>query len=128
MPKQLKLPQSPNVIVRDNFIVICFIDGSETIWGEETSHIEALNIARELEIELRAVNFIKSQIKNFIKEIGEILYSIDADETLLLSIIKDGHALVFSNNDFSTIKALKLDDKPEIKQIIIEKMDDSYVV
>ena len=59
---------------------------------------------------------------------GEILHSIDADEALLLSIIKDGHAIAFSNHDFSTIKALKLDDKPEIKQRIIEKLDGSYIV
>ena len=127
MPKQLKLPQTPNVVVRDNCIVICFIDGSETVWSEEASHIDALNIARELEIELRAINYIKWHVTSFIQEMVELLYSIDADETLLLSIIKDGHSIAFNNLDFSTIKALKMDSKPEIKQIVIEKLEAFYI-
>ena len=127
MPKQLRLPQTPNVVVRDNCIVICFIDGSETVWGEEASHIDALTIARELEIELRAINYIKWHVRSFIQEMVELLYSIDADETLLLSIIKDGHSIAFNSLDFSTIKALKMDSKPEIKQIVIEKLEASYI-
>lgn len=127
MPKQLRLPQTPIVVVRDNCIVICFIDGSETVWGEEASHIDALNIARELEIELRAINYIKWYVRSFIQEMVELLYSIDADETLLLSIIKDGHSIAFNNLDFSIIKALKMDSKPEIKQIVIEKLEAFYI-
>jgi hypothetical protein len=128
LSRRLRLPQNPNVVVRDNCVVICYLDGSRIVWGKEETHIDALRIARELEIELRAINYIKSQIKNFIQEMEELLYSVDADESLLLSIIKDGHSFAFREFDTSTSKALKLDAKPEIKQIIMKKMKDFYIV
>jgi hypothetical protein len=124
----LKLPKTPYVIVRGNCVVICYKDGSETVWGDEETHIEALNLARELEIELRAVNYIKIQIKIFISEMMELLDSINADEDLLLSIIKDGHSFAFRDLESSTRNVLKLDSKQEIKKIVMEKLETSYIV
>jgi hypothetical protein len=128
LSKKLQLPQTPNVVVRDNCVVICYLDGTETIWGEEKSHLEALTVARELEIELRAINYIKAHIKKFINEMRELLFSVDADKGLLLSIIKDGHAFAFNELDHATFKALKLDSKPDVKQVIIEKLEALYIV
>lgn len=125
---KFKLPNSPNVIVRDNCVVICYKDGSETVWGDEETHIDALNLARELEIELRAVNYIKRHVRRFISEMMELLYSIEADESLLLSIVKDGHSFAFRELDPVAYKALKLDSKQEVKQEVMEKLDAFYIV
>ena len=125
---RLKLPQTPSVVARGNCVVICYKDGSETVWGDEESHIEALNLAHELEIELRAVNYIKRHIKGFIGEMMELLNSIDADENLLLSIIKDGHSFAFNELDASISKVLKLDSKLEVKKIVMEKLETPYIV
>ena len=128
MPKKFQLPLTPNVITRDNFVVVCFEDGSETIWGEEESHFEALTVARELEVELRAVYYLKTQIRGFLKDMIEYLYSIDADESLLVSVIKDAHSFAFSEVDPNLSKKLRMDEKPDIKQIVIEKIDALYVI
>jgi len=58
----------------------------------------------------------------------KILQSIEADETLLLSIIKDGHSFAFNELNSDSSKALKLDAKPELKQIIIGKLEQLYIV
>jgi len=85
--KQIRLPQTPNVVVREKCVVICYVDGSETVWGEEKHLMDAWRVARELEIELRAINYIKWHVRRFIREMMELLFSIDADEKLLMRIL-----------------------------------------
>ena len=104
------------------------MDGSETTWGEEETTEEAKRIANELEIELKAINFIKWHIKNFITDMKKMLKTINADETLLTSIIRDGHNFAFKELDPNTPKRLNLDNKPKLKEIILEKLDATYIV
>ena len=127
VPKKIHLPLTPKVVSRDNSLFICFKDGSEIYWGDENSTIEALDLARELEIELRAVSYLKQQISDFVKDMEELLFSINADESLLLSIIKDGHIQAFNGIGQDTCKKLLLDRKPMLKDQIIEKIT-SFIV
>ena len=128
VPKKIHLPLTPNVVSRDNSLFICFQDGSEIYWGQENSTIEALDLARELEIELRAVSYLKKQISDFVKDMDELLYSINADESLLLSIIKDGHAQALDEIGQDKCRKLLLDRKPELKEKILGKISSSFVV
>ena len=63
LSNQIQLPLTPEVVARDKTVVICYPDGSEMIWGEEETLSEALRIAQELEVELRAVNYVRWQVK-----------------------------------------------------------------
>ena len=109
-------------------MVICYPDGSEMIWGEEKTRKEAIRLAREIEIELRAINYIKWHVRTFIKNMIKLLDSIGADESLLRSIISDGHSFAFNELDLASSKALSLDEKPDIKQVVIKKLDELYIV
>ena len=104
------------------------MDGNETIWGEEKTIKEAIKIAQELEIELRAINYIKWHVRTFITDMKKILETIKADKTLLLSIIRDGHEFAFKELDPESPQTLRLDNKPNLKEIILGKLDDSYIV
>ena len=128
MSYQIRLPPTPEVITREKTVVICYFDGSETIWGEEESSEEASKIAHELEIELRAINYIKWHVRTFITDMKKMLEAIDADELLLMSIIRDGHEFAFKELDPNSSTTLKLDNKPKLKEIILGKLDSSYIV
>ena len=63
MSFKIRLPSTPSVITRDKTVVICYMDGSEIIGGEEKTIDDASRIAHELEIELRAINYIKWHVR-----------------------------------------------------------------
>jgi hypothetical protein len=128
LSNQIRLPQTPEVIVKDRTVVICYPDGTEMIWGEEETLSEALRIAQELEVELRAVNYVRWQVRTFITEMVKTLQSIDADEKLIISILRDGHAFAFNELDPESSKALSLDERPDIKQAVIKKLDELYII
>ena len=128
MTYQIRLPPTPSVIARDNTVVICYLDGSEVIWGEERSKSDALKIAKELEIELRAINYIKWHVRTFIIDLVKMLDSIGADENLLTSIIKDGHSFAFNDLSDCLPSTLKLDIKPELKELVIKKISQADIV
>ena len=111
------------MVSRENCIYICFEDGSELYWSEEKSTIEALDIARELEIELRAVSYLKTSIMDFIKEMTELLFAIGVDENLIASIIEDGHNQALREVDYKTARKLVLDSQPELKETILKKTE-----
>ena len=121
MHNRIPFSDYPKVVSRENCIYICFEDGSELYWGEEKGIIEALDLARELEIELKAVSYLKKSIMNFISEMTELLYSIGADENLISSIIEDGHNQAFEEIDNKNARILLLDTKPELKEAILKK-------
>lgn len=125
---QIRLPATPDVITIDKTVVIRYRDGTETIWGNEKTTEEALKTAQELEIELRAINYIKWHVRNFITDMKKMLQSIKADETLLMTIIKDGHEFAFKELDPESPQTLKLNEKPRLKEIILGKIDDFYIV
>ena len=128
LSNQIRLPETPEVIVKDRTVVICYLDGSEIVWGDEETRDEALRIAKEIEVELRAVQYVRWQVRTFINEMVKTLQSINADEKLLVSILRDGHFFAFKELDPSASKALSLDKRPDIKQVIIEKLDELYIV
>ena len=66
MTSQIKLPKTPSVIARNTTVVVLYKDGSETIWGEEPTPEQAQRLSEELEIELRAINYVKWHVRTFI--------------------------------------------------------------
>ena len=128
LSSKISLPQTPEVIAREKTVVICYSDGSEIIWGEEKTRKEAIKLARELEIELRAINYIKWHVRTFIKNMIKLLDSIGADEALLRSIISDGHSFAFNELDRVSSRVLVLDTRSDIKQAVLKKLEELYVV
>jgi len=109
-------------------VVIVYRDGSETIWGDEKTLEEATKLAQELEIELRAINYLKWHVRAFLIDMKKMLHTINADEKLLLSIIKDGHEFAFQELEPNASQTLRLNNKPKLKEIILGKIEASYIV
>jgi hypothetical protein len=113
--------------MEEHSVYVCFEDGSEIFWDKENSTIQALDLARELEIELKAVLYIKNIVVNFIEEMKELLYAINADEELIKSIIRDGHQQALNEINFEPGRKLLLESKPVLREKIFEKTQD-YVI
>jgi hypothetical protein len=87
MPSNVKLPKTPTVVTRDKAVIVCFANGSELDWNVEKTSGAAKRVAKELEIELKAVKYVQWHVKNFIQDMKEYLSSLDIDENLLDSIL-----------------------------------------
>jgi hypothetical protein len=118
----IKLPETPSVITRDNLVVVVFADGSEIVWGEEDNALEAKILATELEIELRAVNYVKWHVKTFIQDMKSLLKSLDIDEKLLESILRDGHSFASQELDQATIDSIIMNAKPGLRNKVFNKI------
>jgi hypothetical protein len=97
------------------------------MWGLENSTLRAIEVARELEIELKGVLFVRNTVKDFFNEMSELLFAIDADEDLIYSIIRDGHQEALSQVKYDSKRKLLLDEKPELRRVILEKTE-NYII
>ena len=91
MTPRIKLPETPKVEARDTLVVILYDDGSEHTCGEEKTNMDAIKVARELEVELRAINYVRWHVHTFVEEMKALLVSYEINESLLTSILADGH-------------------------------------
>jgi len=90
------LPDTPKVIVKGEDIFIIHEDGTEDFWGLETEgNIE--EIASQMELELRAVKWIKGEIEMFIGDLTEALKYTDVPQEEIPNIVFEGYrSLLFS--------------------------------
>jgi hypothetical protein len=106
-----------------------FADGSETIWGEEETAEQSERISRELEIELRAVNYVKWHIRTFIQDMKALLKSFDIDENLLDSILIDGHSMARQEINKVTVDSIIMNAKSGLRNTVLDKIySDNFIV
>lgn len=122
----IRLPSTPTVIARGNEVIIQYEDGSQLVWGFEETVEDAKRIAQELEIELKAINYIKWHVKTFIRDLTTMLESIGATEELLASIIRDGHSFAF--NELGSTVFVTTDSIKELKELVSKKLDCPYII
>ena len=129
MPPNIKLPKSPTVITQDKTVIVRFSNNTELVWGEETTKMEAEKVAKELEIELRAVKYVQWHVKNFIHDIKEMLSSLDLDEKLLESILIDGHVNARDELNNDTVDSIIMKAGRGIRlQVLAHLGSDDYIV
>ena len=127
MTSNIKLPKTPTVIARKESVFIRFSSGSEILWGVETTVEEAVNVARELEVELRAVKYVQWHVRSFIRDMKEYLGSLDIDESLLDSILIDGHAFARSDLNKGTVDSIILGAERGLRKLVMDNLGD-YIV
>ena len=90
------LPDSPRVIVRGRKLFIVDEDGREEFWGYEPEDT-AVETARQMEIELKAANWVKSEIERFLFELTQLIKTSEVPEKDVPDIIFEGYrSLLFS--------------------------------
>ncbi|MFH1179764.1 MAG: hypothetical protein V1710_05340 [Candidatus Bathyarchaeota archaeon] len=86
----LTLPMNPSVIVRDNKLFIVGEDGSEELWGNEDEEtIE--EIAYNMELELKAIQWVRLELGRFIGELTEVMKHSDIPRNDISDIIYEGY-------------------------------------
>ena len=109
-------------------MIIVFADGSEIVWGEEDSTHEAEKLATELEIELKAVNYVKWHVRTFIQDMRSLLKSLDIDEKLLDSILRDGHSFAIEELSQSTIDSILMNAKEGLRNRVFKKIYSEHFI
>ncbi|MHA2393531.1 MAG: hypothetical protein ACXAEX_16465, partial [Promethearchaeota archaeon] len=91
-------------------------------WGEESTVEEALLVAKELELELKAISYVKWHVRNFIFDMRKKLEEINIPESHLDEILVEGHKFAHGELDLSTAEMIRISSKKKIKDEIIEKI------
>ena len=129
MTSSFKLPKTPTVIARNKSVIVQFSNGNEIQWGDEETVEEASRIARELEVELRVVNYVQTHVHRFIKEMREYLASLDIDQGLLDSILVDGHAFARMELKKETVDAILMTAERGLRKEVLENLgSDIFIV
>ncbi len=124
-----KLPTSPTVITRNKSVIVQFSNGKEIIWDHKETTEKANKIAKELEVELRAVKYVQSQVHGFITEMREYLTSLDIDDSLLDSVLIDGHAFARMDLNKVTVSTIIMGAERGLRKEILEHLaSDAFIV
>jgi hypothetical protein len=129
MTSNIKLPKTPTVIARKESVVIHFASGSEILWAVEQNVEEAEKVAKELEVELRAVKYVQWHVHSFIQDMKEYLESLSIDIGLLDSILMDGHVFARSDLKKDTVDSIILGAERGLRKLVIDNLDsDLFIV
>lgn len=129
MTSSVNLPKTPTVITKGKSVVVVFSKGNEILWGEEKTLEEATKIAKELEVELRAVKYVQAQVHDFITEMREYLASLDIDDKLLDSILIDGHAFARMQINSDTVNTIIMGAERGLRREVLEHLaPDDFIV
>ena len=129
MASTIELPKTPSVVAKNKSVFIIFSNGKEILWGEEETLEEASKVAKELEVELRAVKYLQNMVHDFITEMREYLASLDIDDTLLDSILIDGHDFARMQINKETVNTIIMSAERGLRKEVLENLSsDDYIV
>jgi hypothetical protein len=84
----VKLPSYPKVNARNDLVIIEYEDGAQHVWGREDNPENALNVAEQMDIELKLFSYIQETSDTFLNHIIDSITSI-ADETMIYDLIDE---------------------------------------
>ena len=87
----LQLPSYPKVEVLDDEIIIIGEDGDREIWDTEEDKIKAVSIASNLELELRAIMYVKFHLANYLSKLSRDLKEFNIVEANIDDILYEGY-------------------------------------
>ena len=129
MTSNINLPKTPTVVARKETVVILFSNGNEMMWGTENNEELAVKVAKELEVELRAVKYVQWHVHSFIRDMREYLGSLDIDEGLLDSILIDGHAFARDDLDKGTVDSIIMGAEGGLRKLVLENLgSEKYII
>ncbi len=81
-----------------------------------------MRTAKELEVELRAVKYVQTQVHSFITEMREYLSSMDIDDGLLDSILIDGHAFARMDLNKDTVNTILMGAERGLRREVLQNL------
>jgi hypothetical protein len=101
MISHTRLPEYPEVKIEGKKIFIVYRNGEEMSWGEEASEELAISASKELNLELKAIEYVKTHVYNFINDIRNTLQRENISEDHLEQILFEGHHYAMKELGFS---------------------------
>ncbi len=101
MLSNTRLPEFPEVRTEGKKIFIVYRDGGEMLWGEEASEELAVSASVEINLELKAIEYVKTHVFNFITDIRNALQRENISEDHLEQILFEGHLHAMGELGFS---------------------------
>ena len=87
-----ELPSYPRVKVRGTAIFIVKGDGIEMFWGEEENELIAKIVAEKIQMELRAINYVKHKLAIAVNSLMDDLIELGVSTEHLNDIIFEGYS------------------------------------
>ena len=88
--KALDLPEFPRAMVEGRSVFIIDEDGRESFWGEEETAERAREVADEIQLELRAMRYVRMKLRRALDEVAEELSELEISQESLDKIIYEG--------------------------------------
>lgn len=85
-----KLPDYPRAYNNSTHVIIEYHDGSEEIWSEVDSASQAHSIAEQMNVSLKVIYYVKSNIEKSIEDIREYLKNKDIPGNLIDDAVAEG--------------------------------------
>ena len=87
----LQLPSYPKVEVLDDEIIIIGEDGDREIWDTEKDEIKAIAIASTLELELKAIMYVKYHLASYLSKLSGDLKEFNIVDANIDDILYEGY-------------------------------------
>jgi hypothetical protein len=87
----LQLPPYPQVEVLDDEIIIIGEDGDREIWDTEEDEIKAIAIASTLELELKAIMYVKYHLASYLSKLSGDLKEFNIVDANIDDILYEGY-------------------------------------
>ena len=91
MIKTSILPEYPKVVLDGTAIVICYKDGEKEVWGYEPNKKIAHEIANEIELGLKAIDYVAFEVIKVLNEIAEQLVVLGVPEAHVNEYLSEGY-------------------------------------
>ncbi|MFP3951257.1 MAG: hypothetical protein ACLFVP_03825 [Candidatus Bathyarchaeia archaeon] len=89
--KLVNLPEYPKVEVRGDSITIIGEDGEEKVWGIEENQSIARRAASDVELNLRAVRYVKLRLGSSLNELMDELLDMGISREYLDRVLLEGY-------------------------------------
>ena len=85
------LPSYPRAEARGNQVLIIQEDGRSNLWGTECSNYVAKRAADDIQLSLRAINYVKKAMVEKLNEISDDLVEVGIPEEYVGHFILEGY-------------------------------------
>lgn len=94
MSSESQLPEYPRTDVRDSTIVIIYENGEEVIWGYEPNPTIAREVALDIELGLRAIDYVAFEITKKLSSIANDLVDFGVPYEYTNEYVAEGYSKV----------------------------------
>lgn len=94
MVKYPILPDYPKAVLEEGAVVIQYENGEREVWGYEPNVKLGFEVAKDIEIGLKAIDYVAIALMNKLIEISDDLEALDIPENYKYEYIMEGYSKI----------------------------------